>query len=231
MALDDLAPYMASPTAPTDGYHQGVVEAWDSIAGTNRVSIAGQAIDNLPVVTTSDSIMLAPGDVVIVLKFQFSFFILGRVAVPGAGAALQIRAETDPATGYTASTTWGGLSIGTGPTLSDVYIGSSRRCMVIVSVGAGAEVNSEASAHFSVTGASTIPPPTAPGYIAQGASLGSDTGGFADATRVGGTATRVFLLTAADGLNRGLHTFTVVYASLTGDDAFFSDRTIVVFPY
>lgn len=213
------------------GFHQGVVTAWDSTTNQNTILIAGSEIPDIPALSIGDSIMMSVGDIVGLLRFKSTYFILGRITLPGVSNAFGIRAASDSATGFTNSTTFGDLSVGSGPTVSNVKIGTARRCLVMLSTGASADVNSRATAHFAVSGDSTIAPPSGAGSHSKGAFVGSDTGGGADVTSVSGSATRTFLLTAANGLNAGLNTFTMKYASLTGDDAFFYERTIVVFPF
>lgn len=223
--LFDFVPRFAgTPDRQGDlGFHQGVVVAWDSATGANTVAVAGGEVSNIPVMSTADSIMLDVGDNVGLLRFKSTYFILGRIAPPGAGAALGIKAAAIATLESTNSTTFVDLAT-PGPTLTDIYIGSSRRCLVFVSVAAFSAVNDSASAHVAVSGASTINPPA---NIFKGAFASGNFG----ATAVGLSATRVFLFTAADGLNKGLNTFTTKYASEAGGSAQFQDRTLCVFPF
>ena len=222
---DDFAKYMV-PREPEYGYRQGVIVDWDSLTGANVVNVGGTNIENLDVLATSDSIMLAPGDRVLLLKFQSTLCILGRIAPAGTGS-IGIRAAANAASGFTASTSYTDLSSGVGPSLANVSISSSRRCMVIVSAAIYAEVDDDGAAHFTVSGASTIAAPTGSSAFSEGAFLGTFSGGGA----IEGSATRTFILTEANGLNAGLNTFTMKYLSRNGGDAQFSDRVITVFPF
>jgi hypothetical protein len=215
-----------TPPAAGLALHQGVVVAWNSLTGQNTIFVSGAPLEDVPVLTTADSVTLPPGSTVVLMKDKSSWFILGRVAEPGAGA-LGIQAAADPDTGTTAATSYGNLSIGAGPTLTDVYIGSSRRCLVIISTAIYADVDDDGAAHFAVSGDSTINPPTGSSAFSEGAFIGTFSGGGA----IEGTATKTYLLTSADGLNTGLNTFTMKYLSRHGGDAQFSDKVITVFPF
>lgn len=221
----DIAPYLVHKEDES-AFHQGVVLTWDSLTGQNTVDVAGGILTDVAVLSTGDSIMLAAGDNVFLIRFKSTFFILGRISPAGSGA-LGIRSAASPATGFTNSTTYGDLSIGAGPSLSSVFIPTTRRCLVLVCTAIYANVNDDGAAHFSVSGASTITPPTGGSAFSEGAFMG----GFGGTTATEGTATRTFLLTSADGLNTGLHTFTMKYLSRAGGDASFSDKVITVLPF
>lgn len=222
----DLSPYM-SGSSEQSPYRQGTVVAWDSSTGNNVIEVGGRHLTDLAVLATSDSVQLAPGDSVLVFKFLSTFGILGRFAAAGAGS-LGVRSASVAATSHITTTSYGDLASSSGPTLSNVYVGSSRQCLVTVSTAIYPSVDNTGAAHFSVTGSSTINPPTGSSAFSQGAFIGCFSGGAA----VEGTATKNFLLTAADGLNQGFHTFTMKYLARTigGDDTFFSDRVISVQP-
>lgn len=80
----DLAPLIGAATRQTSdvGFRQGTVLAWDGAAGTNSVEIGGVTVRNLPVLNLGDFTILQPGDVVALLRFQQTYFILGRVIPP-----------------------------------------------------------------------------------------------------------------------------------------------------
>lgn len=225
---DDLAPYLL-PEKQDFGYRQGVVVAWDALTGTNVVNVDGRDLVDLDILATSDSIFLGPGDPVLLLQFRSTLCIMGRIAPAGTGQ-LGVRSAEDAATGFVVSgTTYGDLSIGAGPTLADFNIGSRRSCLVVISAGLYASPNNHGAAHFAVSGASTISPPSGPSAFSEGAFLGAPSGGIA----VEGCVSKTFLLTAADGLNKGLNTFTMKYMCHivpSDEDTFFSDRNITVWP-
>lgn len=224
---DDLAPLIRTDEEPF-GYHQGIVEAWDSATGTNVINVGGTPLSNLDVLATSDSVFLAPGDPVLILKFRSNLCIMGRIAPAGSGA-LGIRAISNAATSFVTTVgSYGDLDSGPGPTLSNVYIGSSRRCLVILTTAIYAATDNDGAAHFEVSGASAISPPTGPSAFSEGAFIGTFSGGAA----AEGCVTKTFLLTSTEGLNSGFNSFTMKYMArnVGVDDTFFSDRVITVLP-
>jgi hypothetical protein len=233
----DLAGFFPPQGKQDDiGFHTGEVLAWDQVAGTNTIRVLGVPMDDLQVVSTG-SVMVGVGDTVAIWRYKSTYFIMGRIAP--VDQALAVRAAVEPATSYTTSTaTFSDLNTTVGPTLTDVYIGPSRQCLVFLSCGATATDEGYASAHFQVTGASTINPPTGGGNWSEGAFIGNDVAGVgANTAQVAGSATRIFYLTAANGLNSGLNTFTVKYMGVdkdggptTNNDCFFFHRVIIVFP-
>lgn len=233
----DLAQFFPSPGTQGDiGFHTGEVLAWDQDAGTNTIRVLGTAMADLQVVATG-SVMVGVGDLVAIWRYKSTYFVMGRIAP--VSEALTVRAASDATTGTVTSTSVFSDLTGTsvGPTVSNVYIGPSRRCLVFLSVGCGSTDMGYGSAHFQVTGASTIAPPTGAGNWSQGAFVGSDSATVGDdPTAVSASATRIFLLTAANGLNAGLNTFTVKYMGhpdsgvLLNNDVQFFDRVIVVLP-
>jgi hypothetical protein len=200
------------------GFHQGQVVAWDSVTGKNTMAVLGTTVNDVPVLTTADSIMLNLGDTVGMLRFKSTYFLLGRIAPPGAGAALGIRSATVTARETTTSFEYTDLPT-LGPRLSDVYIGSSRRCLVFMAVSMTNGAGAIAGANVEVTGASQIEPEST-----ADASVGSE-------VQVGTSASSFVLLTEGDGLNEGLNTFTMKYYSTEGATGFFEDRKIAIFPF
>lgn len=90
MNIDDLGPILASAPAadtglPDFGLHLGLVKAWNSTLGTNKIKVAGSDLNNLAVLSSAGSVSLDPGTVVAVLRFRSVYFVLGRVVVPGSG--------------------------------------------------------------------------------------------------------------------------------------------------
>lgn len=227
MQVDDLAPLLhfiprfgGTVDRQGDlGFHQGVISAWNSITGENTINVAGGTVTNIPVMSTADSIMLAVGDVVGMLRFKSTYFILGRIGPPGAGAALGIRAAKVTTSQTTTSTSYTDLAT-VGPQLTNVYIGSSRRCLVFIAAACAA-TNDLAAFNVAVSGASTIAPSSVEdGYI----------GGGGTNVIQGGIAT-FLLLGAAEGLNAGLNTFTMKYKSVNGSTVAFLNRKMAVFPF
>jgi hypothetical protein len=229
-----LAQLLAAANAPSSGgadlaHHRGEILSWDESTGLNSVKVNGAAVSNLLVLQSGIGIVYQPGDTVMVEKRMSQWYILGKVAAPGAGAASQIVSNEVVASQTTGSTTY--TDLGTvGPSVS-VYIGSSRRCIVlfgcgitVADTGAGANNYVGGSAVFNVSGASTIA--AAAGVSAQiWSPSGAPTGGA-------WTSSKPKLLTAANGLNTGMNTFTLQYRSnLASPVCGFIERHITVIPY
>jgi hypothetical protein len=66
-------------------YRQGYVLQWDSEARTNRIRVRGSIIENVPVLTSSGIVSVAPGATVAMLKTRTSYFVLGRVVAQDTG--------------------------------------------------------------------------------------------------------------------------------------------------
>lgn len=234
MRADDIAALLVAgmqqqATGNSDlGWHQGTVLAWDEATGLNTVQINGNQFQNLLVLSTSNSIMISPGDNVGILRVQSQYFILGRVQAPGAGAALRIQSNvvhtfettTSPYPTYTDLTT-------VGPTVSNVYIGSSRRCLVLLNSFIQVS-NSSGYMSFTVSGASSI---AATAFIPAANRFYNTANGGPTS---GGTVGRTVVVTAADGLQQGFNTFTAKYCRdvvNNGTGADFSERVLTVFPF
>lgn len=70
---------------PAVEFRQGVIVAIDFIAGTSVVSVAGNAMANLPTLNPGDAINYAVGTVVTLMRVGTAWSILGRGALPGSG--------------------------------------------------------------------------------------------------------------------------------------------------
>lgn len=78
---DDLAPLFGGE--PSDvGFAQGVVVAWDEATGTNAVNVKGTVLTDLPCLNLGEFVILEPEDVVGLLRFKSTYFILGRIIMP-----------------------------------------------------------------------------------------------------------------------------------------------------
>jgi hypothetical protein len=60
-------------------FHQGRILSWNGSGGTNKIEVAGTSLDNLPALTSAGLIALREGDVVGVLRYKTTYFVLGRV--------------------------------------------------------------------------------------------------------------------------------------------------------
>lgn len=212
---------------PPLGFQQGVVVAWNALDGTNQVRVHGVVFDNLLSLVGSEVGLIRPGDSVGVLRYQNSWAVLGRIEAPGVEQrALDVHTQAVLGPGSDVSTTSSSfVPLAGGPSVS-VYIGSSRRCRVDL----GAHVSSYAGVAymgFSVSNASLIAANNSRA-LGLGGSLPS---GFVE---VRASVTRTVCLSADDGLNEGLNTFTAMYQFLADDPSGipeFSDREITVQPF
>lgn len=73
-------------------YRQGIVMAYDQSTGANTVNVGGTDLVDLPILNTSEALLLSPGDVVAVLVVgnggASTCAILGRLTLPNTPAAL-----------------------------------------------------------------------------------------------------------------------------------------------
>lgn len=209
------------------GFHQGVVLTWNALTGANTVQINGNTFTDLRSLLGPEAAMIRAGDSVGVLRYQTTYFVVGRIsAAGGAQRSIGIDAAGAAAQVTTSSTSY--VSLTGGPTLTNIYIGSRRKALVIVSslIEIAGCVGYMA---FDVSGASTIAANTAN----VSAAIHAD--GRDDITAT--TVTAVSVLSSGDGLNEGLNTFTAKYAfgaygtpTFPGTLAAFTRRTITVFP-
>jgi hypothetical protein len=227
--------FTASPQGPTQpmGYRQGVIVAFDSVTGANTVTVGGVNLTDLPMLNTSEVLLMTPGAVVGIMVVGSTYAILGRLAIPNtadAGTALaaiatQSASVTTPET--TASSSFGDLAT-TGPTLTNVSVGPSGRMLVMISCQAQADVptgtgikSSGCVMSFDLSGATTV---GANEVNALHAFLAYSAGAAtAPAFTLRASATRVALLT---GLNPGLHTLVAKYRSFSSNTVTFSNRNL-----
>lgn len=219
----------AGPRLPQSdlSFHQGLVVAWDALAGTNKVRVRGTDLDNLMSLIGSEVGLIQPGDVVGVLRFQTTYFVLGRIEAPGVeqrAFGVVSQRITGPGSAVSTNST-SFVDLSGGPSVN-VYIGSSRRCRVELSSYINGH-DAVAYAGFEVSGASSIAPINR-WSVAAGIAITSGT------PDVWINATRAINLSAADGLNEGWNTFTMKYQCVgnpVGGLAQFSDREISVQPF
>lgn len=207
---------------PELGFHQGVVVSWNSLTNENRVFIAGTEFVNIPTLVSSDSILLRPGDIVGVLRFRSTYFILGRIALPNTNRTTDLQVSSVGNNESTTSTTPTNLTT-FGPEIGSLYVGSARRVIIFASAYITVQ-NQVESGDFqvSVTGASIIPF-TTPGTL------------FQDVTNPGeviqANITAIDLVDASDGLNEGFNTFTMKYSSGLGNSVEFASRRLIVWAF
>lgn len=218
------------PSGPEDvGLHTGVVLTWDESSGVNSVLIGNTAVPNVRSVQPGIGVQYQPGDSVMLVRKQTQYFVFGKISVPGGANANQIQyaeVSTQEATGSTSYTDLATV----GPSLS-INIGSSRRFLLLVNcymfASGTVPVNTlfGGSMTVNITGASTV--------NAVGTVTGSWVGnGITNGSGGGGQFFRSYVMTAANGINPGAHTFTAKYLSaLASPTCLFRERAITVIPF
>lgn len=231
---DDLAPLLIPSKKEGVGFRQGIVLSYDQTTGENAVQVGGSIVTDLPILNTSEALLLAPGAVVGILTAGSAWFIMGRLTVPGTADALSalsaLRTESATETNNEAVTSTSYTDLATiGPSVTTT-IGPSGRCLVIVSADIhGNAVTGQAIAtgsgymSFAATGANTISAIDSRAALAWLRYNASPNSTMAIDIRVG--ASRLSLLT---GLNPGETTFTAKYRRDGTGTTEFDDRNITV---
>lgn len=242
MLSDDLAPLLVKQQQqPGVGFRQGVVREWNPTTAENVVEVAGVRMSNLPILNTSEASLLGPDAVVGILTFGASWFILGRITVPGTPAAAtalalisqRIVAVADPGGGIRTSSSFGDLTgAAVGPAVTVTISPVGRAALVFWAAGYGYtddgswEGRSTSGISVAVSGATTIAP-------SGDYSLGHDVQFPADPAPGGALTFASYqnsLMHLFTGLNPGETTFTMKYRNLTNStDCVFETREIAVF--
>lgn len=204
-------------TGNTDiGYHTGVVTAWDDLTALNTVTIDGNEFNNLRVITPGPAINIETGDVVVIVRIKTQYFIWGKVAAPGASAAIRSVSDFRTAPADITDTEYVDFPGDPGPTVS-TYVGPSGKVLVSISCQVlsnnGAIAGGEMS--FAIRGANNE---DAAGFRAAMASVD-----------VSFQVTATNTVQVID-LVPGVTTFTAQYRSQFGNAVNFSNRSLVVIP-
>jgi hypothetical protein len=85
VSLDDLVPLFApDPSAPPPlNFRQGRVVAWNPDTGENTIDVGGAQLEDVSVLNTGEAIALKVGHIVGLVTWGSSWFIIGRITVPG----------------------------------------------------------------------------------------------------------------------------------------------------
>jgi hypothetical protein len=85
VSLDDLVPLFApDPSAPPPlNFRQGRVVAWNPDTGENTIDVGGAQLEDVSVLNTGEAIALKVGHIVGLITWGSSWFIIGRITVPG----------------------------------------------------------------------------------------------------------------------------------------------------
>lgn len=96
---DDEARRLVKPPPPELGMRQGVVVEWDAADGSNVIDVGGELLTDLKMINLSDAPNVRVGDVVAVTRWQYTYFIIGRVVTAGSSdfgsAAIEFGHGTD----------------------------------------------------------------------------------------------------------------------------------------
>lgn len=231
MDLGLLLGGIAAGSGSEIAFHTGVITSWDETTGVNTVNVGGTDMANLSVLSPSTTIGLRAGMPVGVLRVKTRYFILGKIAAPGAGAALATREAYAPELVSTSNSSW--VSLPGGPVVENVYIGESRTALVLLSATIFSE-NAYSMATIEVTGASNIPAENMRTGIAN--AMFNEANPTSPGLRSGATVANTIVLNESHGLNTGFNTFTMQYTRRTRSgytptqDAQFENRRIVVMP-
>lgn len=110
MIGDDLTGFLTPPDDPGFGFRQGTVVAFDPVTGENTISVAGGTLTDLPLLNIGDTVNLAAGDVVVLMRLKSAWAILGRLMVPGGGAlnatAVEFGSIGESALNFGLTTSW-----------------------------------------------------------------------------------------------------------------------------
>lgn len=237
MRTDDLGPLFAGEPASAVGFRQGRIIAWNPLTAQNTVDVGGTSLTDVPVLNTSEALLLRPGDVVALLttgQGAQSWWIAGRVTIPGTPQAasalsmLGVVAATVATVEATTSTTFTDLAT-VGPVVPNVLIGNSGRCLVFLT--SLIQENSANQARggtmaFAISGATTRAASFNDSLRAQHTDDGVISAGFSS-NNLSAQFTAACIVT---GLTAGLNTFTAKYLSGDGSTVQFGSRTLIVFP-
>lgn len=109
MRSDDLVPILTPPPMDGLGFRQGEVISFDSETGANIISVGGTTLVDVPMLNSGEAIALKAGHIVALLTWKSSWWILGRVTLPGsdqfASASVAIQNAGGQASNFTLNMT------------------------------------------------------------------------------------------------------------------------------
>lgn len=201
MPADDLAPLLRRKPPPGVGFRQGVILTWDTTNASNTVQVDGQMLTDLPILNTSEALLLTAGSVVGLLTSGGSWWILGRITVPGTadavatlGSGIQVAsvgANFGPLTNDV-------LALNSGPEITTTILSTGR---AYVTGASGMDLDLGDGADLRIVGSG----PSGETWVSDSRLLGDN---FLSGTSVGGTisisASTSYMAT---GLTPGVWTF------------------------
>lgn len=206
------------------GYRQGIVLSWDPETAENTIIVGGTTLVDIPILNTSEALLLTPGSVVGLLTVGPSWVILGRLTIPGTpDAASALGIITDrlvsvdvTASEVTTSTLFHNLAT-VGPQATGVTVGQSGKALVIVSASLAVSATRIGDMGVDVSGPTNVSP-----SVGKALTLSA---GATDAEAI--SASRVLLFTS---LIPGSYEFTAKYRHTTAAVTF-SERNLTVMPF
>lgn len=108
MRSDDLAPLLMPPPQPGLSFRQGTVVTFNQDTGANTISVGGATLTDVPMLNSGEAVALKAGHIVALLTWKSSWWILGRVTLPGsdqfASASVKFGQGSAFASGFSIST-------------------------------------------------------------------------------------------------------------------------------
>lgn len=204
-------------------YRTGTVVSWNAATAESEVLVDGAVFTDLPVLNTSEALLLRPGDVVGIVDVGTSWAILGRFTIPGtpdAASALRIlgsipmvAAQVD-ASETTTSVSFTDLAT-VGPAVT-VDVPDSGNVLVFLSGSLAYTGPNGIAMGYELAGANTLAASPAQSLLNQ---VGS-----------GATNLRASHIFLHQDLVPGVTTFTCKYVAL-GGTAQFANRSIAAIPF
>lgn len=133
-------PLLAPAPQQGVGFRQGVILAWNPDTAENIVSVAGSVLTDLSILNGAEALLLQPGNVVGILTSGTSWFILGRITIPGtpeAVATLGAGLKVSYVVGST-SISSGSYALNGGPTVTTQVLSTGR---VYITASSGADLD------------------------------------------------------------------------------------------
>lgn len=242
---DDLSNlFAAAPVGPSQElrYRQGVVLTWNTQTAANTVLVGGQIMTDLPVLNTTEALLLSPGAVVAIMIIgsedgSRTMAILGRLTIPGTPQAastlqaLTIGASFDTTNGVTSTNGYVDLDApGTvGPSVT-VTVGVAGRVRVTLSAQMQAtptgNVGAKCAMSFEASGANAIAASNASALVFY-----QQISNVSDPIDFNNYICRASYVHFLSGLAPGVTEFVAKYSSgSSATAANFADRLLIVEP-
>jgi hypothetical protein len=149
MRADDLAPLIQPPPSAGLGFRQGRVLAWDPETAHNTIEVAGTVMQDIPILNGAEALLLGVGDIVGLITHGSTWFILGRVTVPGspeAARTLGAGMKAASVIGNTPISNTAGYELNGGPVVTTQVLPTGRVFVLFASgwdldVGEGVSLN------------------------------------------------------------------------------------------